>query len=242
MRVAVIATVVALVLGAIGFTVWARSPLGPALGALEALEAGGGVEVVAVEAGWLFLPDDPLAGAGLVFYPGGRVDPRSYAPLAHAIAAEGYTVALASMPLNLAVFDPDRALDLMAESPGVTRWAVGGHSLGGAMAAAFASSGDPRLVGLVLLAAYPAESTDISERDIEVLSVIGDADRVVDRETWEAAAERLPADTVTITIEGGNHAQFGDYGDQPGDGVAGLSAEDQQAKTVGAIAELLSGL
>ena len=33
-------------------------------------------------------------------------------------------------------------------------------------------------------------------------------------------------------MEGGNHSQFGNYGEQKGDGKATISAEEQQRQTV----------
>ncbi|HSQ21340.1 MAG TPA: alpha/beta fold hydrolase, partial [Coriobacteriia bacterium] len=171
LRAAFIATTVVMLAGIVGFVIWASNPLGPEPEALDALVTDTTVTVTEVDEGWLFVPFGTTPPTGLVLYPGGRVDPRSYAPLARAIAAEGHVVALASMPLNLAVFAPGRASALIDAADGVERWAVGGHSLGGAMAAAYAGSDDERVRGLVLLAAYPAESADLSEHDIAVLAV-----------------------------------------------------------------------
>jgi len=242
LRAAFITTTVVMLAGVVGFVVWASSPLGPEPAALDALVTDTTVTVSEVDGGWLFAPPGPTPPTGLVLYPGGRVDPRSYAPLARAIAAEGHVVALASMPLNLAVFAPGRASALIDAADGVKRWAVGGHSLGGAMAAAYAGSDDERVRGLVLLAAYPAESADLSEHDVAVLSVVGSADEVINRESLDDAVERLPADTQYLTLEGGDHAQFGDYGPQPGDGVATMSAQEQLRCTVEAIDALLASL
>ena len=241
LRLAVIGVIGVLVVGAALFVLWARTPLGPAESAASALASDAQVTVTELDAGWLFSPAHERVATGVVLYPGGRVAPESYAPLARAIAAEGgAAVALASMPLNLAVFDPGRADALMDAAPGIQRWVVGGHSLGGAMAAAYAmSSDDARVKGVVLLAAYPADSTELAESGLHVMSLLGSEDDVVDRPTWDEGAERLPADTVYLVIEGGNHAQFGDYGEQPGDGVATISAADQQRQTVAAILELL---
>ena len=227
----------------VGALVWMLTPLGPASDALGALRSGDGVEVTALPEGWLFVPAEGDDGAaGLVLYPGGRVDARSYAPLARAVAERGHVVALADMPLSLAVLDPGRARALVTEAPDVPRWAVGGHSLGGAMAAAYATEGDAGVVGLVLLAAYPPASSDLRSSDLRVLSVLGDRDEVVNRDNWEDGVDRLPEDTTYLTLPGGNHAQFGDYGPQPGDGQAQLSRTEQQRMTADAIVVLLGSL
>ena len=241
-RRALVALGVLVGLGIAGFLVWALTPLGPEQSALDALESDATVVVAEVDGGWMFTPQIATGDTGLVLYPGGRVDPRSYAPLARDVAEQGFTVALASMPLNLAVFDPDRAEELMDGAEGVSRWAVGGHSLGGAMAAVYAAEDEPRVGGLVLLAAYPSDSTDLSSSGLATLSAVGDADQVVDSAVWEQARVRLPADTKYAVIEGGNHSGFGEYGDQPGDGEATISPAEQQEITAGFIAELLSSL
>jgi pimeloyl-ACP methyl ester carboxylesterase len=238
-RAAALVFFVLLTIAVAGFVIWASNPLGPLPEAIDALESGPDVSVTTLATGWLFEPTGDTPSTGLVLYPGGRVDPRSYAPLARAIAAEGHVVTLASMPLNLAVLDADRADTLIAAAQNVERWAVGGHSLGGAMAAAYASEADVHVRGLVLLAAYPPSSTDLSSSDLAVLSVLGDADEVVDREVWDEGLERLPAVTRTVMIAGGNHAWFGHYGEQPGDGAATISREEQQRLTVDAVVELL---
>ena len=228
-----------LVVGVVGFLVWALTPLGPEESALEALQSDVAVTVTEVDGGWLFAPSEVTDDTGVVLYPGGRVDPRSYAPLARGIAEEGVTVTLASMPFNLAVFDPDRAERLMEAAPDVKAWAVGGHSLGGAMAAAYAAEKDPRVLGLVLLAAYTTDSADLSSSGLAVLSALGDNDLVVDASAWEKSRTLLPEGTTYLTIRGGNHAGFGDYGPQPGDGEASISPADQQAATIEAVVALL---
>jgi predicted esterase len=241
-RIALFATTAVIVAGLILAVAWVLTPLGPSAEAVGALVSGDDVTVTPLTEGWLFAPVGQPDAPGLVLYPGGRVDPRSYAPLARAMAERGYTVALASMPLDLAVLDPGRAETLMDSAPDVERWAIGGHSLGGTMAAAYATARDSRVAGLLLLAAYPAASTDLAESGLAVLSVIGTEDRIINPETWAEAAERLPADTVYLTLDGGDHAQFGDYGPQPRDGDATMSRDEQQRTTADAVADLLGRL
>jgi dienelactone hydrolase len=210
-----------------GFVIWAMTPLGPMPEALAALESDG---LVQVEQGewYVFRPVEQTPEAGVIIYPGGRVDPRSYAPTARALAEEGYLTVIVPMPLNLAVFNPGAAAEVMAAFPEVTTWAVGGHSLGGAMAANFAYQNPALLDGLFLWAAYPASSDDLSGQDLNVVSIYGTLDGLATGDKIDASRPLLPEDTTWAAIEGGNHAQFGWYGDQPGDNPATISREEQQ--------------
>lgn len=235
--VAVIAVV--LIIGVVGFVIWGSTPLGPMPEALIALESGANVEVVTDP--WLtFMPTQDAKTTGLIFYPGGRVDPRSYAPMARAITEEGYPVIIVPMPLNLAVFGIGRAADVIAAYPEVEHWAIGGHSLGGAMAASFTRGNPDQIDGLFFTAAYPAASDDLSGfTDLVVTSVSATEDGLATPDKIEASRVLLPADTTWVPIQGGNHAQFGYYGVQPGDGQATISREEQQRQTVDAALQLL---
>jgi pimeloyl-ACP methyl ester carboxylesterase len=175
-------------------------------------------------------------------YPGGRVDPRSYAPLARSISQRGFLVVIVPMPLNLAVFNPSAAAGVITKYPQVEHWAVGGHSLGGAMAAQFAAEQGVQFDGLVLWAAYPSESSDLSDSTLPVLSISGTLDGLSTIDKIEASRSLLPADTVWAAIDGGNHAQFGWYGLQAGDNPASLSQEEQQTQIVDATAGFLATL
>lgn len=217
------------------------TPLGPTPGALAALESG---EDVLVTQGDLvvFQPASAEPAGGLIFYPGGRVDARAYAPALREIAAQGYLVVLVPMPLNLAVFAPMRAAEVIDAYPRVSRWAVGGHSLGGSMAASFAYSNPDCVHALVLWASYPPEGNDLSASGLPVVSVYGDRDGVLSREAFQGTRALLPPGTRWVEIEGGNHAQFGSYGPQAGDGAPALSAAEQQARAVAATLDLLQAM
>jgi dienelactone hydrolase len=189
---------------------------------------------------WLvFQPRGVSPQTGLIFYPGGRVDPRSYAPAARAIAAQAYLVVIVPMPLNLAVFGANRADAVRRAYPQVRRWAIGGHSLGGSMAANYAHKHPEAIAGLVFWASYPASSDNLSSQDIVVTSIYGSQDGLATRAKIEASRTLLPAQTTWVMIEGGNHAQFGWYGLQPKDYPASISREDQQAQAIEATVELL---
>lgn len=228
------------VLAVSAFVIWGSTPSGPSHHALAALESSGGVTVITDN--WLvFQPDEPT-GFGLVLYPGGRVAPESYAPLAHAIAENGALVVIVPMPLNLAVFGANRAEDVISAYPEVTVWAVGGHSLGGAMAARYVYE-HPEVQGLVLWAAYPAQSNDLSGRnDLAVISIAATLDGLATEDKIMASRALLPAATQWVRIEGGNHAQFGSYGAQDGDLEAILSAAEQHTQVIQATHAFLIGI
>lgn len=231
-------------LALVGFLLWATSPSTPMAEAAAALEAGAGEDGVAVTADdWItFRPTSEAPNTGLIFYPGGRVDPRAYAPPARAIAAQGHMVVVVPMPLNFAFLAPDRAGEVMAFFPAVSHWAVGGHSLGGAMAARYVHQNPGGVEGLLLWAAYPAEGDDLSSYDLHAVSVYATRDGLATLDEIEASGRRLPPDTEWVAIDGGNHAQFGWYGPQRGDGNATISRQEQQRQVVGATVRLLEEL
>jgi dienelactone hydrolase len=178
--------------------------------------------------------------AALILYPGGHVDYRAYAPLARTVAEQGYQVFVPRMPLSLAVLSPAKADEIIAAHPDITSWTVGGHSLGGAMAANFAKSRSSVVQGLVLLASYPASSDDLSQSPLQVLSIYAAQDGLATLDQIEASRTMLPPETTWIEIRGGNHAQFGWYGVQTGDNPAEISRAEQQAQVVRAITAFLA--
>ena len=174
---------------------------------------------------------------GIVFYPGGKVEDAAYAPLMMDFAEKGYFCAVVHMPFNLAILDSNAAKDVKDAHPEITNWLIGGHSLGGLMAAKYAAISD--FDGLFLLASY--SNTDLSDKQIAVVSVYGDKDGVLNMNDYNSAKSNLPPDTIEYVIKGGNHAQFGSYGAQDGDGKATISADDQRAETVKAVLENIAG-
>lgn len=236
----VLGVVVALAIGA--FVFWALTPLGPGEVALRTLQS---TQTISVQSdgggGFEFSPRSAEPTTALVLYPGGRVDVRSYSPIAAAIASYGYLVVVPRVRLNLAVFEPNAAEGAIEAHPEIESWFVGGHSLGGAMAAQYASDNVEAVDGLVLLAAYASEGADMSRSDLAVIDIVGTLDGVIDRANHEAGKSLLPPDSDFRDLEGGNHAQFGDYGPQPGDNPAEVTAAEQWKSTAGAVAETLRG-
>lgn len=223
------------------FVLWARSIPEPMPEALSSLQSD---DQIAVDTdSWIvFRPAGQTPAAGFIFYPGGRVDFRSYAPTARAIASAGYLVVIVPMPLNLAVLAPDRALEVQKALPNVGQWVIGGHSLGGAMAARFAFKHPEKVRGLVLWSAYPPGSANLSNSKISALSISGTHDGLATPEKIEASRSLLPSTTRWVVLNGGNHAQFGWYGPQSGDRQATLSHAEQQAQIVAATLELLQSV
>lgn len=206
----------------------------------KAMQAFGGRDGVSVtqNAGMItFVPERTSAHAGLAFYPGGKVEWTAYAPLMRAIARKGAVCVLLKMPFNLAVFDTGAAERAIAAHPDVKSWYVGGHSLGGSMAAAWCASHADKCKGLVLLGSYSA--SDLSKTDLKALVLVGTQDHVLNRAALESSKAKMPNSTVYQDIEGGNHGHFGNYGEQAGDGKAAISAELQQEETADAVAALM---
>ncbi len=182
-------------------------------------------------------PVDGEIKAGFIFYPGGKVEHTAYIPLMKALASEGVLCVLVEMPFRLAVFDVNAADGIPARFPDVKTWYIGGHSLGGSMAASYLETHTEDYAGLILLGSY--STADLSDTSLSVLSVYGSEDGVMNREKYEETLKNLPADLTEVVIEGGNHGGFGMYGPQDGDGVATITPTEQIDRTVAAILSMM---
>ena len=225
----------------LGFVVWALPGAGPE-DLPEGMLSSDTRVLVAEQGGYTFLPRDVMPDTGFIFYTGGLVREASYAGIARGLAERGIGVFLPGMPLNLAVLNANAAADIIAANPCIDRWVVAGHSLGGAMAAAFADGNRELVSGLVLLASYPAEANDLSASDIPVLSVYAENDGLASPEEVRSRDGLLPDSTAYMEIPGGNHARFGHYGAQEGDRPAQITREAQQEQTLQAILRFVAGL
>jgi predicted esterase len=172
--------------------------------------------------------DVPNARTGLIYYPGGKVKVQAYAHFADQLRARGVQVFLVEMPLNLAVFDLNAANRVRTQHPEVEHWFIAGHSLGGAMASAHVGSNATAYKGIILLAAYP-----INDADLPRLIVYGDRDGVLNMTSMEPFLDEA------LVLRGGNHAYFGNYGEQEGDLSASITPALQQRLTVDAIVEFI---
>ena len=193
--------------------------------AREALRSDERVAVSQTGYGVFF--DGPADDAALIFYPGAKVEAEAYAPLLRRLAAGGLDVCLVRMPLRMAFLGQNRADAVMA-AHSYAHWYIGGHSLGGSVAALYAADNSEAVEGLVLCAAYPTKPLD--EKLVEV-SLTGSEDHVISRARQESGLAFAPANSAVYVIEGGNHAQFGSYGAQKGDGAALIPPEQQWDET-----------
>ena len=165
------------------------------------------------------------ATKGFIFYPGGKVEYTAYQPLMAACAEQGVLCVLVEMPFNLAVLNMNAADGIQAQYPEIEDWYIGGHSLGGSMAALYLEKNAEDYKGLVLLGSY--STADLSTTDLEVLSIYGSEDKVMNREKYDANQSNLPKSFIEIIIDGGCHAYFGMYGAQDGDGTPTIGNEEQ---------------
>lgn len=179
----------------------------------------------------VFMPENPIAG--MIFYPGAKVEYKAYAPLMQKFAQQRIACVLVEMPLNLAVLDKDAAKGIKEQYPQIRDWYMAGHSLGGAMAASYTAAHADEYKGLILLAAYSEE--DLSQTELQVISLYGSEDQVLDLEKYEECKLNLPETTYGLAIGGGCHAFFGDYGEQSGDGEPWIDREKQMDLTVEAV-------
>ena len=194
--------------------------------AIAALASDDTVQITKTKYGWFF--DGPSTENALIFYPGAKVEETAYAPLLHLLAEEGLDVCLVRMPFRLAILDMNRA-DSVVSAYDYAHWYIGGHSLGGACSTSYAASHSDGLEGVILLAAYPMKQLD---NTLTTVFIYGSEDHVLNMEKYDESRQLAPADAVEFVIDGGNHAQFGSYGEQTGDAMAKIPPAEQIEQTV----------
>lgn len=178
---------------------------------------------------------DTQAENGLIFYPGGKVATDAYEPLMTELASQGICCVLVKMPFHLAVFDSNAADNVLEQVTSVDHWYIGGHSLGGAMAAVYAASHTDQLSGLVLMAAYPTKELP---EDFPVLSLYGTEDGVLNQMKYQKNIG-LAKNLTEIVIQGGNHGQFGNYGAQSKDKTAQITPFQQWEQVTNAVIRMI---
>lgn len=208
--------------------------------ALESLKSDSLVQVEE-DGDIVFEPVDNAKNVGFIFYPGAKVEPAAYASIAKEIASNGYTTIIAKMNFNLAILSPNRADSIISNYKDIDTWVIGGHSLGGVMASNYALEND-KIKGLVLLASYPQNQTNLTDTPIKVLSLWGSNDKIADLNKVKDAEYVMPGDAEFIEIKGGNHGGFGDYGHQEGDGESSITNKQQMIDTSNYIIELMDQL
>ena len=225
----IIGIVIILVIGVLGVVVWSRTGTYPAREVAEAaLQSTNRVTIT--QDRWIVFEPDQESEIGLIFYPGGLVDPTAYAPILHKLAENGVLVIITPMPLNLAILNTGAANAVIEEYPQISTWILAGHSLGGASAAIFAENNPGAVDAIVFWDSYPPDSSNLSDNTISAISIFGTTNNLPNTENFNDKKHLLPSDTIFIAIEGANHAQFGDYGPQKGDVVAAMSLADQHER------------
>lgn len=203
--------------------------------ALDVLRKPGTVQITEIQEGYF------LDGTGeenaMIFYPGAKVEAESYLPILYSLAEKGVDCFLVEMPCNLAILGMNKA-DTILDRYEYEKWYMSGHSLGGAMAASYASKHINTLDGMICFAAYTTEK--LKTGNFRMLSIYGSEDKVLNIEKIVEGRNLVPEDYKEICIEGGNHAYFGNYGEQEGDGKATISREEQQKETTKLILEFIS--
>nr|WP_034909306.1 alpha/beta hydrolase [[Eubacterium] cellulosolvens] len=215
-----------------GFFVYTGDYYHASASAEAAMQSDQSVRVVRTEYGWLF--DGDSTKDALIFYPGGKVETSAYAPLCRRIAERDMDVCLVDMPFRLAFFDMDSA-DKIIRTGDYERWYLAGHSLGGVAASYYAAENGDKLAGLILLASYPPKKLD---KGLPTVLIHGSEDKVLKMDRYRENAGNLPPGATEYVIRGGNHARFGSYGDQDGDGKALITEEQQMQETVDQIERL----
>ncbi len=210
--------------------------------ALDALDDGNGVTVDVSRSQIRLTPTDDPRNVGLAFYPGAKVDPQAYAHVLRPIAEAGFTVVIFKQPYNLAILDSNAADAVIGDRDDtIDRWAIGGHSLGGAVASSYAETERDELDALLLYAAYPIH--DMSERiDLAAMSISGTNDGLATPADIDEHKPDLPPSTEYVPIDGAIHSFFGDYGPQRGDGTPGISRADAQRQIADASIRFLETL
>ncbi len=192
------------------------------------------VSVEKVENG-LFL-DGPGNDSALIFYPGAKIEYVSYLPLFMELANDGVDCFIVEMPANLAFLGADSADAIIGDGKySYDEWYISGHSLGGVAASSYAINHKDKISGLILLASYPVDDLG----NMPVLSIYGSNDKTLNKETYDKSKELMDYNLTEYVIDGGNHAQFGSYGNQSGDGVATISPENQRIQTEREILEFI---
>jgi len=187
-----------------------------------------------------FLPKAEKKPLGFIFYPGAKVPEGAYSYLARALAEKGYPAVLLKMPLGYAIFDTKAAARAMQQLQETKAWVVAGHSLGGVAAAMFARDNPGTVKGVVFLASYPAGGSSLAQTDLQALSISASNDMLATAEKIEKAKPLMPPKAEYQVIQGGNHAQFGTYGDQKGDGVAEIPASLQLSAVIESVLAFLA--
>lgn len=225
----VIAIFALLVIAVVGFVIYAQFDYVPNETLVEKVDLSA---IESDEEGLIFQPETPN-GKGVILYQGAKVKKESYAYLGESLSEKGFVVSIPQLPLNFGILGSGTADAVIEEHPEVEEWFLGGHSLGGVAASFYAEDPSSKLSGLYFLGAYPA--SDFSDSGLPMLSIYGEQDGLSTVEAIQESRELFSNNSVFVEIEGGNHAQFGLYGEQKGDNPAEITPIEQQDQVVEAL-------
>jgi pimeloyl-ACP methyl ester carboxylesterase len=222
---------------------WLR-PFSAAEPALTSMVSTDAIRVTETATSIVMAPASGAGATGILFQPGAKVEARAYAAVLRPLAEAGFTVVIPKQPLGIA-FLATGAFEAARDAfPGISNWIVGGHSLGGTVAAIDAEQHGTDdvgpVTGLMLYASYPASDMSTS-LDGAVVSISGTEDGLATPADIEASRADLPSDAQFVAVEGAVHAFFGDYGEQPGDGRPTVSHDAARAAIAAASLDFVSG-
>ena len=220
----------------IRWATYARPPLQEAALALES----DSVVTVSFQPWLTFTPVAEEVSVGLIFYPGGRIDPQGYGSLLRSIAEAGYLVIIPKMPINMAAFNPNVAKIIIKEYPQIENWVIAGHSVGGTMAAQYGIKNPDRVAGVIIWASYPANSAELQNTSLPILTIYGSEDPRVNDESLAERNSSYPEQAEFLRIDGGDHHQFGSYQIEPDEHYATISVEEQHQQIVQATLEFIT--
>ena len=232
------AKLILLLCSVVGFFIWLSSYYAPTKEAELNLKSDSYVEVNIDKNLISFTPKNTTPTKGFILYPAAKVDAKAYAKICKMISSQGYQVVAVDMPLNFPAFGKNKASEVIKEYSNIDNWVIGGDSLGGLIATRYVNSNLEKIDGVVLISSYPIDSY-LKEINMDVLSIWGSKDGVIDFQALIDAKEKLPENTIYTEIEGANHSQFGSYGTYKNDQEALISEDEQQEKTANSIIKFL---
>ena len=229
LKYCILTIVLLLVFSVSGILIWTNNTYKPTLELLDLVSES---DYTKEGDFYVFNPKSESNGKGIVIYPGALVEPLSYGYIANELSKNGYLVAIPEVNLNLSITENNKADEFIENNKDIREWYVAGHSMGGVSATSYAENNQDIVNVVILLGSYPAKSTDLSDNNQKVLSIYAENDGLTTLDNVEESKKNLPQDAIFLEIKGGNHAQFGMYGEQKGDNKAEISPKEQQDKII----------
>jgi predicted alpha/beta-hydrolase family hydrolase len=239
-RLILIIFLAVIIVAAAGFIYYVSDYYHADSNAISAMSSNGFYSVVNTSSSITFTPAQNKSSTGVIFYPGAKVQPESYSVLASELAKNGYTTIIVKMPFNLAIFGENKANDVISQHTELNKWVIGGHSLGGVFASDYAVNNQDKINGVIYLASYP--NINASNASFKALSIRGSLDGLATADQISKNLDKFPANTTFVTIDGGNHYNFGDYGVQEGDNNSTITRQQQQTETINYILTFLKDI